>query len=398
MSRSIFLSYRRDDAGSEAIAISNALRQDFGEDSVFMDTSSLQAGAIWPEELQTALKAAETILAIIGPDWLRAGNNEWGQRRIDRDDDWVRQELALALKEKKVIPVLVRGARIPPADVLPEPLKALSQRQVIEIRRDYWNHDIKLLMAQLSQVPRRPQKPSRNLELRYTRIDAHEGSSSWQCRASSPGPLLKVEEAKDDEDLDARLMHNRYYSADYLSKSAIYFELLGRFEPEPNPILDIIVSTGANSSQILLSCGIEVAAAQRRVISAGSVRKIALDPSDKYKVPFPVPRSVRNRAPLDGDLSTFKVEANQYGGNKSLYFGDIESPNVIQLMEWEWADTPIGSMQDIRDPVHMEPDSSYRFTLEIDESHRMPTDTLLHIIITTNNGTFRSDGIYFVKP
>jgi pterin-4a-carbinolamine dehydratase len=148
----IFLSYRREDSGSEAIALRNSLRQAFGEGSVFMDTASLQAGGVWTEELAAALKGATVILAVIGPDWLRAGSSEWGQRRIDCADDWVRQELTVALAEnRKVIPVLVRGGRMPPPDVLPEPLKGLATRQAIELRGGYWDHDIKLLLAQVGK-------------------------------------------------------------------------------------------------------------------------------------------------------------------------------------------------------------------------------------------------------
>jgi pterin-4a-carbinolamine dehydratase len=156
MSALVFINYRRDDSGAEVIAISNVLRQEFGDDSVFMDTSSLQAGMVWPEELQAALKAAKTVLVIVGPDWLRAGSSEWGQRRIDREDDWVRQEIALALgSDKKVIPVLVRGGKLPPAAVLPADIETLSKRQVIELRRDYWDHDIKLLLAQFGRSMKR---------------------------------------------------------------------------------------------------------------------------------------------------------------------------------------------------------------------------------------------------
>ncbi|WP_020586230.1 toll/interleukin-1 receptor domain-containing protein [Desulfobacter curvatus] len=392
MSGSIFLSYRRDDAGPDTQAISDALRQAFGDDSVFMDNSSIQAGAVWPEKLKNALKAAETIVVVIGPKWLQVGTDEWGRRRIDQEDDWVRQELALALKGKKVIPVLVRGAKIPPSEVLPEPLKTLPQRQSIEIRRDYWNHDIKLLIEQFGDALKGPEHPSRSPKLCYTRIDIHEGASCWRCNDSVPGPLLKAESAADDEELYAQLMHNRYYLAEYMSRSTRYVELRGRFEPEPNPILDIIVNTGTDSSLILLSCGIEVFAAQRRIISAGSVRKITLDPSEKYKVPFPFPCRVRNLMPQEGEPSTFKVEANQYDGNRSLIFGDAI------VAEWEWADTPISSIQKIRDPLYIDPDTPYRFELEIEGSHRMPTDTLLHIVIGTNHGMFRSDEIYFIKP
>src|SRR5581483_1598221 len=126
MNPSIFINYRRDDAGSEAMLVRDAVRHEFGDDFVFMDTSSLQAGAVWPEEIEAGLRSATAVLVVIGPDWLRAGSNAWGQRRIDQETDWVRRELAYALSEsKKVIPVLVRDAKIPPAEALPEPLRLL---------------------------------------------------------------------------------------------------------------------------------------------------------------------------------------------------------------------------------------------------------------------------------
>jgi pterin-4a-carbinolamine dehydratase len=62
----------------------------------------------------------------------------------------VRQEVAYALAhDKHVVPVLVGGARMPPEPALPESIRALSQRQYVEIRRDFWDHDVKLLLAQL---------------------------------------------------------------------------------------------------------------------------------------------------------------------------------------------------------------------------------------------------------
>jgi pterin-4a-carbinolamine dehydratase len=155
----VFISYRRDDSGSEARLLRDALQREFGTDSVFLDTSSLQAGTIWPDELQEGLKRAQIVLAVIGPEWLRAGSDEWGQRRIDDEMDWVRQELAAALAEhKRVIPVLVRGAKVPPISVLPEPVRSIPIRQGIEIRRDYWDHDVKLLLAQVASEFRKDEE------------------------------------------------------------------------------------------------------------------------------------------------------------------------------------------------------------------------------------------------
>lgn len=165
MTARIFISYRREDAAAEAGRLCTLIRDQFGEDSVFMDTSSIQAGATWPDEIQAALRAAETVVIVVGPDWLRAGSSKWGQRRIDQEHDWVREELSLAFQENKtVVPVLVRGAEMPPADVLPEPLKALPEKQQLEIRRDYWDHDVKLLLARL-QGPRSRKQEAADAEL-----------------------------------------------------------------------------------------------------------------------------------------------------------------------------------------------------------------------------------------
>lgn len=165
MTARIFISYRRDDAAAEAGRIYSLIRGQFGEDSVFMDTSSIQAGAKWPDEIQAALGAAEMVVVIVGPDWLRAGSSKWGQRRIDQDHDWVRQELSFAFRDNKtIVPVLVRGAEMPPADVLPEPVKALPDRQQLEIRRDYWDHDVKLLLVRL-QGPRSKKQETADTEL-----------------------------------------------------------------------------------------------------------------------------------------------------------------------------------------------------------------------------------------
>ncbi|MEO8259580.1 MAG: 4a-hydroxytetrahydrobiopterin dehydratase [Acidobacteriota bacterium] len=157
MAHRFFVSYRRDDTSAEALNVRSALRQHFGDDCAFMDTSSIDAGVQWAEVIEAALDSATTVVAVVGPAWLTAGLNEWGERRIDDSDDWVRQELARSLASgKKIIPVRVRGAKLPPASTLPDDLKPFARLQAIEIRRDYWDHDIQLLLAQLDDRPATP--------------------------------------------------------------------------------------------------------------------------------------------------------------------------------------------------------------------------------------------------
>ena len=150
MAHTFFVSYRRDDAAAEALNVRSALQREFGDACAFMDTTSIAAGARWASILKLALDTATTVIVVIGPTWLTAGQNEFGQRRIDERDDWVRQELAISLaSHKTVVPVRVGGAKLPPARSLPKGLKSLAKLNAIEMRRDYWDHDIKLLLAQL---------------------------------------------------------------------------------------------------------------------------------------------------------------------------------------------------------------------------------------------------------
>lgn len=156
MQPSIFISYRREDCAAEAGRLRTTLLGQFGDEAVFMDTSSIQPGAKWPSRISSALESARVVLVIIGPEWIRV-SDEWGGRRIDEDDDWVRREIEQALSEdKEIIPVLVSEARVPPKHKLPESISALFDRQAIEIRTSYWDHDIKLLQSRLESVAGTP--------------------------------------------------------------------------------------------------------------------------------------------------------------------------------------------------------------------------------------------------
>jgi hypothetical protein len=96
MPEPIFVSYRREDSSDAAGRLKETIRHRFGEDFVFMDTSAIKPGDKWPASLQAALEASRVVLAVIGPGWLKA-SDDWGLRRIDKPDDWVRKELDFAL-------------------------------------------------------------------------------------------------------------------------------------------------------------------------------------------------------------------------------------------------------------------------------------------------------------
>ena len=131
-----FISYRRDQEGFVASTLRSMLAARFGDASVFLDRRNLVAGQEWPREIQEAILGCSAMLVLIGPYWLTTDGD--GRRRIDDPGDWVRREVEGGLRrpEVAVVPVLVDGAGMPAADDLPEPLKALAERQAFMLRGD----------------------------------------------------------------------------------------------------------------------------------------------------------------------------------------------------------------------------------------------------------------------
>jgi hypothetical protein len=150
--KGIFISYRRDDAAGHAGRLFDGLKEHFGADHVFMDVSDLRPGQDFMVELERALGGCDYLLAVIGPRWLDAVDAK-GRRRLDDPDDFVRREVSTALASRTtvVIPVLVHGARMPPAESLPEALKALARRQAIELTDQRWESDVRELIGCLAE-------------------------------------------------------------------------------------------------------------------------------------------------------------------------------------------------------------------------------------------------------
>jgi hypothetical protein len=141
MTTRIFINYRRDDTTSTAGRLHDRLAESFGRENLFMDVDHIPAGVDFIDHLKTQVAACNDFLAIIGPNWLDA-RNENGERRLDAPDDFVSVEIAAALSRNiRVIPVLVDGARMPKENELPDLLKPLVRRQAIELRNAHFGRD-----------------------------------------------------------------------------------------------------------------------------------------------------------------------------------------------------------------------------------------------------------------
>jgi len=155
----IFLNYRKADAGGYAIPIYHSLVSKFGSSQVFKDVDAIKPGEQWDVKLNETLSTCDVVVAVIGPDWLSAAD-ETG-RRLDRPDDWVRRELEQALKrEVPIVPTLVGGATLPNEAQLPETLRPLLRRQMIELHDATWNSDLKRMVKALREFAERLRDPA----------------------------------------------------------------------------------------------------------------------------------------------------------------------------------------------------------------------------------------------
>ena len=82
----IFISYR----------LSDELKRIFGEKNIFLGVESISPGLPFADAIQQSLNQCSVVLIIIGPQWLNIAGDD-GERRLSDINDWVRQEVKLAL-------------------------------------------------------------------------------------------------------------------------------------------------------------------------------------------------------------------------------------------------------------------------------------------------------------
>jgi non-specific serine/threonine protein kinase len=149
----IFISYRRDDAPGHAGRLFDALTDALGAAAVFMDVEAIPVGADFVAHIDDAVAGCRVFLAVIGPRWLTAELSD-GRRRLDLADDYVRREIAAALvSDRRVIPVLVQGARMPAPAALPPAVSALGTRNAIELSDGRWRSDVDRLIRAITGAP-----------------------------------------------------------------------------------------------------------------------------------------------------------------------------------------------------------------------------------------------------
>jgi TIR domain len=144
----IFISYRREDGRGDSGRLYDRLKSSF-PGRVFLDVETIPPGVAWDEHIAQFLSQSGACIVVIGRNWLNAVD-ESGRRRLDDPNDFVRQEIAAALKrDMRVVPVLVGGARMPTEQELPADLRDLCRRNAIPLPEAYWNVGVEKLIVEL---------------------------------------------------------------------------------------------------------------------------------------------------------------------------------------------------------------------------------------------------------
>lgn len=152
----VFISYRRQDSQSAAGRLADGLELRFGKAQIFRDVETIQPGVDFVDAIETALSSCSVMLAVIGRRWK---GESVDQNRLLLANDWIRLEIAAALKRGvRVIPVLVEGA-LPPAETdLPDDIKSLARRQTHTLSDERWDYDVQQLALVLESVGVHPLK------------------------------------------------------------------------------------------------------------------------------------------------------------------------------------------------------------------------------------------------
>jgi hypothetical protein len=152
MTGQIFISYRREESRWSARSLYDRLSAHFDRKQIFMDIDAISLGDDFVKAIEKTVAECDVLIAVIGAHWLTS-TNEQDVRRLDNPEDFVRREIATALKRDiRVIPVLVDGALMPRPSELPDDLKPLVRRNALRISDTGFDDDCRRLVAAIEQV------------------------------------------------------------------------------------------------------------------------------------------------------------------------------------------------------------------------------------------------------
>ena len=138
----IFISYRRADARGVAGRLGDSLGQYFGDNRVFRDIEDIAGGADFGDVIEANLANADAVIVLMGHNWLSITDSE-GRRRLDDPNDWVAEEISIAIQSGiPIFPVLIENTPMPREEELPEKLRPLLRYNALSISDNHWKFDV----------------------------------------------------------------------------------------------------------------------------------------------------------------------------------------------------------------------------------------------------------------
>ncbi len=200
-----------------------------------MDVAGIEPGRDFRKAIDQSVANCNVLLAMIGQEWLDC-RDSLGKRRLDDPNDFVRIELASALRRDiPVVPVLVRGARMPLVEQLPDDLKDLAFRNAVELTHARWKSDVEVLVRAIRPYIDSPEDDVPSINPAAAGKAPETSTALPVGPAQAPAPPLSNIETQDIERISREL--------------AVYI----------GPIADLVVKRAARRSASLEDLYREVA-------------------------------------------------------------------------------------------------------------------------------------------
>lgn len=111
-----------------------------------------EPGLDFIEVIERSVALCDVPITLIGRQWLVLTDAD-GQRRLDNPEDFVRREIATALKRNiRVIPALIEDTPMPRTTQLPEDPQPLTRRNSLELSDAHFHYDADDLIVALDRV------------------------------------------------------------------------------------------------------------------------------------------------------------------------------------------------------------------------------------------------------
>jgi hypothetical protein len=148
----VFISYRRESGWALAGRVYDMLIEKFGKENVFIDIDDIEPGEDFAAVLEDTLLKVDAILPIIDRDWANIKDEE-GNRRLDSSNDFVRREIATALRRNIfVLPVLEPNTKIPAISELPEDIQELARLNALWVSQKHFRADVDRIAEMLETL------------------------------------------------------------------------------------------------------------------------------------------------------------------------------------------------------------------------------------------------------